>query len=82
MGAVFVSLVDVGDLLALVVASATAGIAVAVFFSIAIWGATVHYDLSLEGRDAASYGALAIGGAGLVAALATMVAGLILLGSG
>ena len=76
------SLVNGGDLLVMAAASSAAGILVAVSVSVAVWGATVHRDLSLEGREAASLGALAIGSLGVLTTIATIAAGLILLASG
>jgi hypothetical protein len=76
------SLVNGGDLLVMTAASAAAGILAAVSVSVAVWGATVHRDFSLEGRGAASLGALAIGSLGALTTIATIAAGLILLASG
>ena len=82
MGPMSASLVNGGDLLAMAAASAAAGILVSVSVSVAVWGATVHRDLGLEGRGAASLGALAIGSLGVLTTIATIAAGLILLASG
>lgn len=82
MGLVLATLVNVEELLASVAASIVAALVLAITVSLGIWGTTRYVDLNLEGRGAAAYGALAIGGAGILATVALIAFGLFLLVSG
>lgn len=65
-----------------VVASVVAGIGVTFVFSIAIWGAARFVDLSREERPLAAGAAAALGGLALLATIAAVVAGILVMTSG
>lgn len=72
-------IVDSGDLLRTIVASIVAGLSVAIVASVGIWGGTKYVDLSQEGRTLPAAMALAVGALGLLATLAIIVLGLVLM---
>jgi hypothetical protein len=69
-------LVETGDLVRTVIASAVAGIGVTVTFSLAIWGAARFAELSREERPAAATAAAALAVLALAATLAAVAAGI------
>jgi hypothetical protein len=75
------TIVDTQALLKTVIAAAAAGIGVTLVFSLAILGATRFAEMNRDGRPAAAaaFGAVAL--LGLAAAGATVVIGIIVMGS-
>ena len=65
-----------------VVASVVAGLGVTFAFSIAIWGAARFVDLSREERPLAAAAAGLVGGLALIATLAAVVVGILVMTSG
>ena len=65
-----------------VVASVVAGIGVTFVFSIAIWGAARFVDLSREERPLAAGAAAGVGGFALLATIAAVVVGILVMTSG
>lgn len=74
--------VALDDLLMSVVASAVAAIAVTIVVSIGIWGATKYVDYHQEGRMAAAWSSLFVGGLGLLLTVAIIIAGIGLMVAG
>ena len=74
--------VETGDLISTVLASFVAGLSVALVSSIGIWGGAKYVDLHQEGRNVAAVLALGVGVLGLLATLAIIVIGLVLMISG
>lgn len=79
---VLAAVVETGDLLSTVLASFVAGLGVALVSSIGIWGGAKYVDLHQEGRNVAAVLALGVGILGLLATLAIIAIGLILMISG
>lgn len=73
--------VETKELLQTVIASAIAGVGITAVFSIAIWGAARFVDLSRNERPAAAGGAAAVGLLALVATLAAVVFGIVVMTS-
>lgn len=65
-----------------VVASVVAGLGVTFVFSIAIWGAARFVDLSREERPVAAGAAALVGSVALLATLAAVVVGILVMTSG
>ena len=74
-------LVETEPLLETIIASVVAGIGITVVFSIAIWGAARFVDLTRSERHVAAAGAAAVGILALVATLAVVALGLIVMTS-
>ncbi len=72
-------LVNVDDLLMTVAAAFVASMAVALVASLGIWGATRYVDLSQEGRGVSAALALCVGIFGLLAMIAVIVLGIVLM---
>ena len=75
------TIVDTQALLKTVAVAAVAGIGVTLVFSLAILGATRFAELNRDGRPAAAVAFGALGLLGLAAAAATVVIGIIVMGS-
>jgi hypothetical protein len=73
--------VETGELLQTVVASLIAGIGVTVVFSISIWGAARFVDLNRSERPAVATAAAVLGAVALVATLAAVAVGLVVMTS-
>jgi hypothetical protein len=73
--------VETKELLQTVVASLIAGVGISLVFSIAIWGAARFVDLSRGERPVAAFGAAAVAVAGLVATMAAVVLGIVVMSS-
>jgi hypothetical protein len=73
--------VETKELLQTVVASLIAGVGISLVFSIAIWGAARFVDLSRGERPVAAFGAAAVAVAGLVATMAAVVFGIVIMSS-
>ena len=71
--------VETKELLQTVVAAAVAGVGITLVFSIAIWGAARFVDLSRSERPVAAGGAAAVGGLALIATLAAVGVGLLVM---
>ncbi len=76
------TLVEGKAVLETVVASIIAGIGVTFVFSLAIWGAARFVDLSREERPLAAGAAALVGGLALVATLAAVVVGILVMTGG
>lgn len=76
------TVVNSGDLLKTVVASVVAGLGVALVSSLGIWGGAKYVDLHQEHRSVAAAFALAVGAFGLLATIAIIVLGIVLMVSG
>lgn len=76
------TLVEGKALLETVIASVVAGIGVTFVFSIAIWGAARFVDLNREERPLAAGAAALLGVVALVATLAAVVVGVLVMTSG
>ena len=75
------TIVETKELLQTVAASAIAGIGITIIFSIAVYGATRFVDLSRDERPAAATAAAVLAGLALVASLAAVVFGVIVMTS-
>jgi hypothetical protein len=73
--------VETKELLQTVVVSLIAGVGISLVFSIAIWGAARFVDLSRGERPVAAFGAAAVAVAGLVATMAAVVFGIVIMSS-
>jgi hypothetical protein len=73
--------VETKELLQTVVVSLIAGVGISLVFSIAIWGAARFVDLSRGERPVAAFGAAAVAVAGLVATMAAVVLGIVVMSS-
>ena len=73
--------VEAKELLQTVVFAAVAGIGVTTIFSVAIWGAARFVDLSQEERRLPAAAAGAVAGLALLAVLASIVIGVIVMTS-
>lgn len=74
-------IVETKDLLYTVIASVVAGVGVTVIFSVAIWGAARFVDLNRNERPLAASAAGAIGALALVATLAGIALGIVVMTS-
>jgi hypothetical protein len=81
MTAFLATIVETKDLLETVVASVVAGVGVTTVFSLAIWGGARFADLSREGRSLAAGAAAALSGLALLATLAAVVVGIVVMTS-
>jgi hypothetical protein len=72
-------IVDSAELLETIAASLVAGIGLTTVFSIAIWGAARYVDFSVAERRGAALGAAVVGIVALVATLATVAFGLVVM---
>ena len=75
----FATLVEGKELVETVVASAVAGVGVTFIFSIAIWGAARFVELSVAERRGAAAAAATVGIAALLATLAAVAFGLVVM---
>jgi hypothetical protein len=73
--------VETKELLQTVVASLIAGVGISLVFSIAIWGAARFVDLSRGERPVAAFGAAAVAVGGLMATMAAVVLGIVVMSS-
>lgn len=75
------TVVETKELIETVVASLVAGVGVTAVFSMAIWGGARFVDLSRDGRPVAAAAAVAVGVLSLVATLAAVVFGIVVMTS-
>jgi hypothetical protein len=75
------SLVETKELSETVIASVIAGVGVTVVFSVAIWGAARFVDLSRGDRPLAATGAALVTALALVATIAGVVLGIVVMTS-
>jgi hypothetical protein len=75
------TIVETGNLVKTVVASLIAGVGVTAIFSVAIWGGARFADLSRGGRPLAAGAAAALGALALVATLAAVAFGIVVMTS-
>jgi hypothetical protein len=75
------TLVETKELAETVIASVIAGVGITTIFSVAIWGGTRFADLSRGGRPLAAGAAAALGGLALLATLAAVVVGILVMTS-
>ena len=75
------TIVHTGDLVKTVVASVVAGVGVTTVFSVAIWGGARFVDLSRGGRPLAAGAAATVGVLALIATLAGVVVGIVVMTS-
>jgi hypothetical protein len=73
------TVVETGDLLRTVAASLIAGVGVTLIFSITLWGAVTSVDLNRAERPLAAGFAAALAVAGLLATLAAVVIGVVVM---
>jgi hypothetical protein len=73
------TIVETEDLLMTVIASVVAGVGVTAVFSVAIWGGARFADLSRDGRPLAAGAAAAVGILALVATMAAVVFGIVVM---
>jgi hypothetical protein len=73
------TVVHTDELLQTVLASVVAGVGITVIFSIAIWGAARFVDLSSNERPVAAAAAATVGILALVATLATVAVGIVVM---
>lgn len=77
--ALLAQLVDVGDLLRVTWAAFAAGVGIAVVFSIVILGFARAVDMRSEGRTAAMLGYMVLMAVALIAVLATVALGIVVM---
>jgi hypothetical protein len=75
------TIVETKELLETVLASLLAGVGITAVFSVAIWGGARFADLNRGGRPLAAGAAAALGGLALVAAMAAVVVGILVMTS-
>jgi hypothetical protein len=75
------TIVETRDLLETVVASLIAGVGITAVFSVAIWGGARFVDLSRGGRTVAAGAAAVLGGLALLATVAAVVVGIVVMTS-
>lgn len=75
------TIVETKDLLETVVASVIAGVGVTAVFSMAIWGGARFVDLSRGGRPLAAGAAAVLGGLALLATVAAVMIGIVVMTS-
>ncbi len=75
------TLVETKELAETVIASVIAGVGITTIFSVAIWGGARFADLSRSGRPLAAGAAAALGGLALLATLAAVVVGILVMTS-
>lgn len=73
--------VETKELLQTIAASVVAGVGITVVFSIAIWGAARFVDLSRSERPVAAGAAATLSGLALIATLAAVVVGMLVMTS-
>jgi hypothetical protein len=76
------TLIDSKALLESIGASVASALLVTFTVSLAIWGATRYYDMTIDERSGPAYVALFIGGLGLLATGAIITVGLVYLATG
>jgi hypothetical protein len=74
-------IVETEELLHTVIASVVAGVGITAVFSLAIWGAARFVDLSLDEKPLAAAGAALLGIVALLATLAAVAVGIIVMTS-
>lgn len=79
--AVFAAIVETKEMVQTVIFSLLAGIGVTLIFSVAIWGAARFVDLNQEDRPLAAGGAALVAALALLAVLAAVVTGVIVMTS-
>ncbi|HSR94464.1 MAG TPA: hypothetical protein VLK56_06315 [Solirubrobacterales bacterium] len=75
------TIVQTGDLVQTVIASLIAGVGITAVFSVAIWSGARFVDLSRDGRALAAGAAAALGTLALVATVAAVVVGILVMTS-
>jgi hypothetical protein len=75
------TLVETKELAETVIASLIAGVGITAIFSVAIWGGARFADLSRGGRPLAAGAAAVLGGLALLATLAGVVVGILVMTS-
>jgi hypothetical protein len=75
------TLVETKELTQTVIASVVAGVGVTVIFSVAIWGAARFAELSRGNRPVAAGGAIAVMALALLATVASVVLGIVVMTS-
>jgi hypothetical protein len=75
------TLVETKELAETVIASVIAGVGITTIFSVAIWGGARFADLSRSGRPVAAGAAAVLGGLALLATLAGVVVGILVMTS-
>jgi hypothetical protein len=75
------TLVETKELAETVIASVIAGVGITTIFSVAIWGGARFADLSRGGRHLAAGAAAVLGGLALLATLAGVVVGILVMTS-
>ncbi|HET8863483.1 MAG TPA: hypothetical protein VFM94_09565 [Solirubrobacterales bacterium] len=75
------TLVETKELAETVIASVIAGVGITTVFSIAIWGGARFADLNRGGRPLAAGAAAVLGGLALLATLAAVVVGILVMTS-
>jgi hypothetical protein len=73
------TIVQTGDLVKTVVASLVAGVGVTAIFAVAIWGGARFADLSRGGRPLAAGAAAALGVLALIATVAAVAFGIVVM---
>lgn len=79
--AAFAAIVETKEMVQTVIFSLLAGIGVTLIFSVAIWGAARFVDLNQEDRPLAAGGAALVATLALLAVLAAVVTGVIVMTS-
>jgi hypothetical protein len=75
------TLVETKELAETVIASVIAGVGITTIFSVAIWGGARFADLNRSGRPVAAGAAAVLGGLALLATLAGVVVGILVMTS-
>jgi len=75
------TLIETKELAETVIASVIAGVGITTIFSVAIWGGARFADLSRSGRPVAAGAAAVLGGMALLATLAGVVVGILVMTS-
>jgi len=75
------TLVETKELAETVIASVIAGVGITTIFAVAIWGGARFADLSRGGRPVAAGAAAVLGGLALLATLAAVVIGILVMTS-
>jgi len=75
------TIVQTRDLVETVIASTVAGVGIIAVFSAAIWGGARFADLSRDGRQLAAGAAAVFGALALIATLAAVVVGIVVMTS-
>lgn len=75
------TIVETKELVETVIASVVAGVGITAVFSVAIWGGARFVDLSRGGRPVAAGAAAALGALALLATVAAIVIGILVMTS-